>query len=200
MNNFYKPIVMLKSILALFVLACFVMPIGVTFAKTKVELQNENIFRLHIIANSNSFKDQRVKYLVRDAVLSLESEIFENAEVVDSKVAKQLLMDNAKLLLQTIEKTLQENGFDYNAQMLVGVFDFPDRVYADVTYEAGKYEALRIVLGNGNGENWWCVMYPPLCINEPFSGQNGVEEKCEPKSIIVEFYTKISSWLGSIFS
>lgn len=199
MNNFYKPVVMLKSILALLVLACLVMPIGVAFAKTKAELQNENIFRLHIIANSNSYQDQRVKYLVRDAVLSLESKIFENAEVVDSKAAKQLLMDNAKILLQTIEKTLKDNGFDYNAQMLVGVFDFPDRVYADVIYKAGKYEALRIILGNGNGENWWCVMYPPLCINEPFSAQNGLEEKCEPKSIIVEFYSKFSNWLGGIF-
>lgn len=197
-NTFYKPVVMFKSIIALLVLACFVMPIGIVRAQN--ESRHNNIFRLHILANSNSIKDQAIKMKVRDAVLAVEAELFENAEVKDSEAAKQLIMDNAKTLLEAIESTLRANCVEYGAQMIVGDFEFPDRMYSGTLYEAGEYEALRIVLGAGNGENWWCVMYPPLCIKEPYSAQNGTEEKCEPKSLIVELYVKLSSWFSGIFN
>jgi stage II sporulation protein R len=78
--------------------------------------------------------------------------------------------------LNIVESALREQGMDYGAQLMIGVYDFPDRQYGDTLYPAGKYEALRVVLGEGQGHNWWCVMFPPLCILELPDGKIDYEE------------------------
>lgn len=127
-----------------------------------VALSIPDPLRLHIIANSDNPADQAVKLQVRNAVLEQMSGVLSQART--KQEALQLLMDNGQLLQQTAEQTLAVAGMDYGAQLSVGVSDFPDRTYGDTFYPAGKYEALRIVLGSGTGRNWWCVMYPPLCL------------------------------------
>lgn len=128
-----------------------------------------SVFRLHVIANSDSEEDQAAKLRVRDAVL--EYERARMAGVSNAKEARQRLMEDGAGLLSTVEQTLAECGMDYGAALEVGVFAFPRRVYGSAVYPAGDYAALRISLGAGEGQNWWCVMFPPLCILELPGGE-----------------------------
>lgn len=134
----------------------------------------DSVFRLHIIANSDSEKDQKVKLIVRDALLEYEKSAMEGASSPQS--AQKILMDSGDEILKLTEKVLKENGMDYGAQLMVGNFYFPDREYGEKFYPAGNYDALRIVLGNGGGKNWWCVMFPPLCILDADDGKIEQEE------------------------
>lgn len=130
--------------------------------KTETGTADECI-RLHVIANSDSETDQAVKLKVRDAILACARERFSAS---DRKEAEAELLSLGGELMSAVENTLSENGMDYGAGLYFGEFDFPDREYGEKLYPAGKYEALRVVLGDGMGHNWWCVMFPPLCLVE----------------------------------
>lgn len=145
----------------------------------------DSIFRLHIIANSNSAEDQAVKLEVRDAVLEYEAE---NLDAVSAAKTREELMTHGAELLEIIEGVLRSNGFDYGAQMLVGTFPFPDREYNGVLYPAGDYDAFRVILGDGAGENWWCVMFPPLCILKSDNGKIDTDETIEFESGFVKLF------------
>lgn len=145
----------------------------------------DSIFRLHIIANSNSAEDQAVKLEVRDAVLEYEAE---NLDAVSAAKTREELMTHGAELLEIIEGVLGSNGFDYGAQMLVGTFPFPDREYNGVLYPAGDYDAFRVILGDGAGENWWCVMFPPLCILKSDNGKIDTDETIEFESVFVKLF------------
>lgn len=123
----------------------------------------DECIRLHVIANSDSAEDQAVKLKVRDAVLACARESFTAS---DRDEAEEQLMDMGGSLDAAVNAVLAENGMDYGAYLAFGEFDFPDREYAGKTYPAGRYRALRVVLGDGAGHNWWCVMFPPLCLIE----------------------------------
>ena len=118
----------------------------------------EGVLRLHILANSDSPADQALKLRVRDALLPL----FEAA--ASYKDARAFVLDHGAALLDLCQATLSAAGASYGAQLLLGVSDFPDRTYGGVLFPAGAYDALEIVLGDGAGHNWWCVLFPPLCI------------------------------------
>lgn len=120
-------------------------------------------FRLHILGNSNSAEDQQVKLRVRDAVLNATKDI---TKCKNEAEAEEYIKNNLGIILETANGTLAENGFDYTATAQIGNFHFPEKSYKNVTYPEGDYEALRIILGEGRGDNWWCVMFPPLCISE----------------------------------
>lgn len=121
-------------------------------------------FRLHVIANSDSDEDQQVKLKVRDAVLEATKEGILKCK--NAKEAEEYIDENLEIIVATANDTLEENGFDYKATATVGTSHFPEREYQGVTYPEGDYQALRVVLGNGDGHNWWCVMFPPLCLSE----------------------------------
>ncbi len=120
--------------------------------------------RLHVIANSDSEADQQVKLKVRDAVLNVTKDGILECE--NAQEAKEYIEENLEIIVATANDTLEKNGFDYAAQATVGISHFPDKEYKGVRYPEGDYEALRVVLGDGDGQNWWCVMFPPLCISE----------------------------------
>lgn len=124
----------------------------------------ENVFRLHIVANSDSEEDQRIKLAVRDAILDYENRFTDAAEAMDSREAEKILRANGAGLLSAARTVLKREGASYDAQLVIGNFDFPDKKYGDKIYPAGRYRALRILLGKAEGRNWWCVMFPPLCI------------------------------------
>lgn len=117
------------------------------------DLQNE-IIRLHIIAHSNIELDQSIKLAVRDEVISAVS---------DSKCSD--INEFLKKAENTANKYLSENNIPYRAKAEYGLFQFPQKSYGNITLPAGKYNGVRLILGNGSGRNWWCIMYPPLCIS-----------------------------------
>lgn len=149
-------------------------------------------FRLHIIANSDSGEDQSVKLKVRDEVLKLcESGM---KKVSTKEEAKEYISQNLGIIEKKAQEVLVNNGFSYGAKAYVGRFDFPEKTYGDKTYPAGEYDALRIVLGKGEGKNWWCVMFPPLCLMELTPEQqktlqeNKDKTKVEYTSFLKEFF------------
>lgn len=144
-------------------------------------LGRPGIFRLHVIANSDSAEDQAAKLAVRDAILDYERNMWNVSSAAE--VRARLMADGAGLC-DAIEDTLNERGMDYGAELHIGWYDFPDREYAGVLYPAGEYEALRVILGNGEGKNWWCVMFPPLCIVERDDGE--IENRAKFDSLILK--------------
>ncbi len=124
-------------------------------------VQNECL-RLHVLANSDSDADQAVKLLVRDALLEKTGDAFSLCESADE--AADYVIANKESLEELAENVLSENGFDYNAHIYVETEYFSTRQYDDVTLPAGSYKAVRVILGEGAGHNWWCVMFPPLCL------------------------------------
>lgn len=140
------------------------------------------ILRLHIMANSDSAADQRAKLAVRDAVL----EAMGGMRGCESEAeAEMMLMQSGAEVLRTAEDTLKKCGIEYGAQLVIGEFEFPDRVYAGILYPKGKYRALRIILGEGKGHNWWCVMFPAICIDAGEKGEIDIKG-LEMKSWIIE--------------
>lgn len=150
--------------------------------------ENDSVFRLHIIANSDSEFDQSVKLAVRDAVLEFERGETVAAEAKNADDSRHIIMNNSDKLLKNIERTLRDYGVDYGAQLMIGRFDFPDRSYGGKVYPAGEYTALRVLLGEAEGKNWWCVMFPPLCIVEADTGEIESEEKIEFDSLFVKLW------------
>ncbi len=122
---------------------------------TPAEGENMELIRLHVIANSDSEYDQYVKLRVRDSVL----EVSKSLEPDEIKYSLGLMEDAAKT-------TLYSYGCDYPVKAVFGEFDFPTKSYGNVTLPAGKYTAVRVIIGDGAGQNWWCVMYPPLCFTD----------------------------------
>ncbi len=116
------------------------------------------VLRLHVIANSDSDEDQRIKLAVRDALLKR----FAPAGTLTK--AEEILLSDGAALQEAVDEVLWENGCGYGGELRLGVAQFPDRTYKDAEYPAGEYEALRVVLGSGEGQNWWCVLFPPLCL------------------------------------
>lgn len=124
-------------------------------------IKNE-VFRLHVIANSDSEKDQSLKLSVRDAILKKSEEVFSSCRT--KAEAQKAAQENLPLFLKTAKETIEKNGFDYSVGISLGKSRFPTKTYSSVTLPAGEYDALRVVIGNGKGKNWWCVMFPPLCL------------------------------------
>lgn len=122
----------------------------------------EDVVRLHILANSDSEADQSVKLAVRDALLECGAEIFSGT--LDKNNAAEHLEAEKEKLIETANRVLKENGFDYETQVCLIKEYFNTRVYEDFTMPAGEYLSLKVVLGEGKGHNWWCVMFPPLCL------------------------------------
>ena len=128
----------------------------------------DSVFRLHVIANSNSDEDQNLKYIVRDKVIEYMSSISQNAS------SKEEVIKIAKANLDKIQaiaaQTIRDNGYTYSVNVEVGNFSFPSKRYGDITLPPGYYDALRIKIGKAEGQNWWCVMFPPLCFVDVTSG------------------------------
>ena len=131
------------------------------------DIQN-SVFRLHVIANSDSDEDQNLKYIVRDKVLEYISSISNSSMTKDEVIA--LASENINEIQKIAENTIHENGYNYSVKLNIGNFSFPTKKYGDITFPAGFYDALKIEIGEAKGHNWWCVMFPPLCFVDVTSG------------------------------
>jgi stage II sporulation protein R len=154
---------MTKACFFLFVMFFIFGIINYVYINTDRELADvsDKLVRLHVVANSDSIEDQDLKRKVRDEVIKQISPSFEG--LTDVSQVKQVITDNITLIEQIAAKVLKENQKDYGVVAVLNNFDFPTKVYGNLTLPAGNYQALKIVLGNGEGQNWWCVMFPPLC-------------------------------------
>lgn len=118
--------------------------------------------RLHVLANSDSESDQSVKLLVRDALLAEGASFFSGN--TDAREATQRINENIDYMEEVAERVLRENGFLYECEIEITEEYFETREYEGVKLPAGKYNACKVILGEGKGKNWWCVMFPPLCL------------------------------------
>lgn len=145
-----------KIIYAFFI--SLVLSIAVTAYSDSVQADlQDNLTRLHIIANSDGDADQAVKLKVRDAALN------QIRKKINSENGVSNIINELPELEKTANETLRKNGFAYTAKAVYGKFDFPKKTYKNMTLPAGEYYGVRIILGSGSGHNWWCVLYPPLC-------------------------------------
>lgn len=135
---------------------------GVCAAAESREQVAEDVFRLHILANSDSGEDQALKLRVRDAVLEVSGGIFDGSHT--AKEAAVLARENIQKFTEAAEKAIAGSGRDQSVSCEVGRAYFDERTYGTATLPAGEYNALRIVIGEGGGRNWWCVMFPALCL------------------------------------
>lgn len=128
----------------------------------------EQSIRLRILANSDAPNDQLVKRLLRDEVIRQMSEWVTEPEGISA--ARHAVLTHMTDLETLVGEVLKQNGYDYGYTVELGQVPFPTKIYGNKVYPAGEYEALRITLGKGEGQNWWCVLFPPLCFVDGNAG------------------------------
>lgn len=159
----------------------------------------DEAIRLRILANSDEEADQKLKHMVRDRVNERVTEWV--ADITDIEEARKLIQEKIPEIEMIIQEVVDENGTENDFSVEYGSnISFPMKMYGDYLYPAGEYEAILITLGEGNGSNWWCVLFPPLCFLD-FSFGTTVEAKDlqeeeleEPEEVEVKFF--LFEWLG----
>ena len=132
----------------------------------------DKLIRFHVIANSDTEEDQNLKLKVRDEVISyLQPKLKDSKSIQESE---KIILNEEDKLMDICKETIKENGYDYDVSINLGYSKFPTKQYSSVVLPAGEYKALKIVIGKGQGRNWWCVMFPPLCFVDE---QNNVIDK-----------------------
>ena len=129
----------------------------------------QNVLRLHIIANSDSAQDQELKIKIRDEILTQTDGLFTDARDLES--AQNTIQENLSVFEEIANEVIKDNGFNYEAKASFGTSEFLTRYYDDFTLPAGEYQSLIITLGDGMGKNWWCVVYPTVCIPAATKGE-----------------------------
>lgn len=157
-----------KILLLLSLLTIFVFFSAYSYVTAVSKNISDSVFRLHVIANSDSDEDQSLKLKVRDKLLVYMNSLCSNTSSKNDamRIANEHIGDFSKIAKDVIS----ENGYDYDVEVSVGECDFPTKNYGDVSLPAGIYDALRVKIGSANGHNWWCVMFPPLCFVDVSSG------------------------------
>ena len=183
----YKVILLLIFLLFLYTFIC-----AISYTQAASTDIADSLFRLHVIANSDSDEDQALKYKVRDALLeymnSLSSTCSSKEEVI--QIAREHIEDFRSIALNTIN----ENNYAYDVNVEIGNFEFPSKTYGDISLPSGYYDALKVEIGEAKGRNWWCVMFPPLCFIDISSGVVPEESKEYLKeNMSEEEYALISS-------
>ena len=154
------------SFLIIFLLFLFVSASAISYVDAVSNQISSSVFRLHVIANSDSQEDQDLKYVVRDAILEHVNDIGKSASSKEDLISMLDLSD----IEQVAKQTIIDQGYDYDVSVEIGNFSFPTKTYGDISLPAGFYDALRVKIGSASGHNWWCVMFPPLCFVDVSSG------------------------------
>lgn len=123
----------------------------------------QSVVRLHVLANSDSQEDQALKLLVRDEVLRISEPLLRACTSRDQAV--EILQENSDMLQKAARAVVLEHGYDYEVSVLLGEEEYPTRSYENCCFPSGTYVSLRICIGNAEGQNWWCVLFPPLCLS-----------------------------------
>ena len=151
-----KPIVILTAMTLVLFLVFGLMPVH------GEEEIYDNVLRLHVLANSDSEEDQALKLRVRDAIL--EHCTPRLAACKNREEAEETVLALQNEILAVAEKTVFEAGYDYGVSVMLGEEEYPERTYDTLCFPSGKYLSLRVSIGEAEGKNWWCVLFPPLCL------------------------------------
>lgn len=186
-------------------LASLIVITAITPVVSMSENISQKVFRLHILANSDEDYDQELKLKVRDKILSLSHDLYNDCHSVDDAVSAA--KNNITLFRNEAQKVIAFYGYEYQAKVYVTREYFDTREYDDFVLPAGVYDSLKITIGEGKGHNWWCVMFPSVCISgctDDFNETLTEDEirliksnKFIPKFKIVEIYEKIKSKIYS---
>lgn len=175
-----------------FILICLMLYSTWTIASSQSKLSNDDFIRFHVIANSDSEEDQQLKLAVRDGVLAkINNELVQEAMAqdladfqtsgaagmsrpeeeadqsrvsLDLEQSRKYIQENITEIEETAKQIISDNGYEYDVKAELGVKWIPQKTYGNVIFPSGNYEALNIVIGEGKGQNWWCVLFPPLCL------------------------------------
>lgn len=175
----------LKMIIILIILILLYSSIcAISYAQNISTDISNSVFRLHVIANSDSEEDQNLKYKVRDNLLDYMDTICENCKSKEEAIS--IVQKNKSTFEQIAINTIEEQGYSFNVKLNIGNFEFPTKNYGDISLPAGYYDALRVEIGEAKGQNWWCVMFPPLCFVDITSGVIPDESKELMKNNLTE--------------
>ena len=152
----------------LILLSLFILISAISYVDAVSNNIADSVFRLHVIANSDSKEDQELKLKVRDELLSYMNIISKDS--TSKQEAMQIANEHKEEFTQIAEKVIKENGYNYTVNVQIGKADFPTKYYGDITLPAGTYDALKVQIGEAKGQNWWCVMFPPLCFVDVSTG------------------------------
>lgn len=178
---------MKKLIGFIFIILIIVIAVSAYRKKDMFELQQgiaKEIIRFHVRANSDSDRDQELKLKVKDSVITYLDPILVKSKSLDE--SRKILNDNIDRIHDIAEKTLVENGSDYSVRVYFENSYFPMKSYGDITLPPGNYEAFRIDIGDSEGKNWWCVLYPPLCFVDATHGTLPDSSKEELRNILTD--------------
>ena len=178
-NSKVKMVIILSFLLFLYTTIC-----AFSYAQTVSTDIANSVFRLHVIANSDSKEDQDLKYKVRDSLINYMNSICANCE--NKQDAINLVTEHKDDFKQIALDTIKDNGYSYDVNISIGNFSFPTKDYGDISLPAGFYDALRVEIGEAKGQNWWCVMFPPLCFVDVSSGVVPEESKEELENNLSE--------------
>lgn len=191
-----------KIFVPLFLVFAFLFSYITPFIETSENI-SEEVFRLHILANSDSDADQQLKLKVRDEILKKGENVFASSDSIEETI--KLCRDNIGVFQETAEQCLKENGSNYSVKVYVDKEYFNTRKYDEITLPSGIYNALKIVIGQGKGHNWWCVMFPAICLSSVTDDELNKyltedeqklvnsDSKYEVRFKIVEIYEKLKS-------
>lgn len=201
----------------LFILICILI-YGTWAVYGSPELSNDDFIRFHVVANSDSEEDQQLKLKVKDKVLTkINNELVQEAMSrdltdfqavnavemnegyqtrvsLDLEQSRNYIRENLIEIEETAKKVIKEDGYDYTAKAELGVKWIPEKKYGEIVFPAGNYEALHITIGEGKGENWWCVLFPPLCLigAEENDDENDIEDAdTEQIRMVKEIYQDV---------
>ena len=167
-----------------FLLIVFIVVSAISYVSAVSENISNSVFRLHVIANSDSEEDQNLKYIVRDKLLEYMNTI--TSGITSKDTAIEIAKAHEKDFYNIAKKTIEENGYTYDVKIEIGNSYFPTKYYGDISFPAGFYDSLKVEIGNASGQNWWCVMFPPLCYVDMSTGIVPDESKQTMKETLAD--------------
>ncbi len=172
-----------KAMIVLVLLALFIFVSNMEFA---TQIDSDSLIRIHVLANSDSQADQALKLQVKDAVVTyLKPQLEQSCSIAESR---QIIQRSLPQIEQIAQQTLQQQHSGYQVTLQYGRFDFPIKYYGSFSLPAGNYEALRILIGEGHGHNWWCVLFPPMCFTDNDASSSGkYTDQTPEKKVVIKF-------------
>ena len=177
----------MKKICVLAGILISILVTGIVVNAKQSQMQEDlakEVFRFHVLANSDSEEDQALKMQVKEAVITYMKEEIPECDSVEA--TKEWAGSHLDAIVNLAKAVIREEGYDYSVMAEVTTCDFPDKTYGDITFPSGRYEALRIEIGEAKGQNWWCVLYPNLCFIDAVHAVVPEEGKKDLKKVLQE--------------